>query len=40
MWTRRIDLNICEPLTNGFRFGEALKFFQKRILRARSLARA
>ncbi len=22
MWTRRIDLNICEPLTNGFRFGE------------------
>ena len=31
MWTRRIDLNICEPLTNGYRFGEALKFFQKRI---------
>jgi glutathione S-transferase len=32
MWTRRIDLNICEPLTNGYRFGEALKFFQKRIV--------
>ena len=31
MWTRRVDLNICEPLANGFRFGEALKFFEKRI---------
>jgi glutathione S-transferase len=31
MWTRRIDLNICEPLANGFRFGEGLKFFEKRI---------
>ena len=31
MWTRRVDLNICEPLANGYRFGEALKFFQKRI---------
>jgi len=31
MWTRRIDLNICEPLANGYRFGEALKFFEKRI---------
>ncbi len=31
MWTRRVDLNICEPLLNGFRFGEGLKFFQKRI---------
>jgi glutathione S-transferase len=31
MWTRRIDLNICEPLANGFRFGEGLKFFQNRI---------
>ncbi|WOH51905.1 glutathione S-transferase [Bradyrhizobium sp. sBnM-33] len=26
MWTRRIDLNICEPLANGFRFGEGLNF--------------
>jgi glutathione S-transferase len=31
MWTRRVDLNICEPLANGYRFGEALKFFEKRI---------
>ena len=31
MWTRRVDLNIAEPLANGYRFGEALKFFQKRI---------
>ena len=22
MWTRRIDLKICEPMANGFRFGE------------------
>jgi glutathione S-transferase len=32
MWTRRVDLNICEHLANGYRFGEALKFFEKRIL--------
>ena len=31
MWPRRIDLNICEPLANGYRFGEGLKFFQSRI---------
>ena len=31
MWTRRVDLNICEPLANGFRFGEGLKMFEKRI---------
>jgi glutathione S-transferase len=31
MWTRRVDLNICEHLANGYRFGEALKFFEKRI---------
>jgi glutathione S-transferase len=31
MWTRRVDLNIAEPLANGYRFGEALKFFEKRI---------
>jgi glutathione S-transferase len=31
MWTRRVDLNICEPLANGYRFGVALKFFQDRI---------
>jgi glutathione S-transferase len=32
MWTRRVDLNICEPLTNGFRFSEGLKLFQPRIV--------
>jgi len=31
MWTRRIDLNICEPGTNGFRFAEGLKMFQDRV---------
>jgi glutathione S-transferase len=31
MWARRVDLNICEPLAMGFRFGEGLKFFEKRI---------
>jgi glutathione S-transferase len=31
MWTRRIDLNICEPMANGFRFGEGLALFQNRI---------
>ena len=31
MWTRRIDLNICEPAANGFRFAEGLKMFQNRI---------
>src|SRR5579872_23682 len=31
MWTRRIDLNILEPMANGFRFAEGLKLFQNRI---------
>jgi glutathione S-transferase len=31
MWTRRIDLNIVEPMANGFRFGDGLKLFQNRI---------
>jgi glutathione S-transferase len=31
MWTRRVDLNICEPMTNGYRYGEGLSFFQDRI---------
>lgn len=31
MWTRRIDLNIIEPLANGFRFAEGLKLFTGRI---------
>lgn len=32
MWTRRIDLNICEPGANGFRFAEGLKLFETRIV--------
>jgi len=31
MWTRRIDLNIAEPMTNGFRFSEGLGMFATRI---------
>jgi glutathione S-transferase len=31
MWTRRIDLNILEPMANGFRFSEGLRMFQSRI---------
>jgi glutathione S-transferase len=31
MWTRRIDLNICEPMANGFRFAEGLRLFQNRV---------
>jgi glutathione S-transferase len=30
-WTRRVDLNICEPLTAGFRFSVGLKLFENRI---------
>lgn len=31
MWTRRIDLKICEPLANGYRFSEGLPFFESRM---------
>ena len=31
MWTRRVDINICEPLTNGFRFSGGLPLFKDRI---------
>jgi len=31
MWIRRIDLNIVEPLANGFRYSEGLPIFQDRI---------
>ena len=31
MWVRRIDLKICEPLTNGFRFSEGLPLFESRL---------
>jgi len=34
MWTRRVDLNICEHLANGYRFGEGNDFFKSRILTA------
>lgn len=32
MWTRRVDLGICEPLANGFRFSQGLDLFKSRIL--------
>lgn len=32
MWTRRVDLKICEPMANGFRFSEGLQLFKDRIL--------
>ncbi len=32
MWTRRIDLNICEPLANGFRYSEGLPIFKERMI--------
>jgi glutathione S-transferase len=32
MWTRRVDLRICEPMANGFRFGEGLGLFRDRVL--------
>lgn len=31
MWTRRIDLNICEPMGNGFRWSDGLQLFQDRV---------
>jgi glutathione S-transferase len=31
MWTRRVDLNICEPMANGFRYSEGLPLFQNRM---------
>ena len=31
MWTRRIDLNVCEPLANGFRYSEGLPMFEQRM---------
>jgi glutathione S-transferase len=32
MWSRRVDLNICEPMANGFRFSQGLPLFQNRIV--------
>ncbi len=31
MWVRRLDLNVLEPLANGFRFSQGIKLFQNRI---------
>lgn len=31
MWTRRVDIKICEPLTNGFRYSEGLPLFEARM---------
>ncbi len=31
MWTRRLDLNIVEPMANGFRFAEGLALFKDRV---------
>lgn len=31
MWCRRIDLQILEPLANGFRFSEGLPLFKDRV---------
>jgi glutathione S-transferase len=31
MWTRRIDLNIAEPMANGFRFSQGLPLFKNRM---------
>ncbi len=32
MWTRRVDLNICEPMANGFRYAEGLQIFESRMI--------
>jgi glutathione S-transferase len=31
MWTRRIDLNIVEPMVNGYRYSQGMKLFQTRM---------
>jgi glutathione S-transferase len=31
MWMRRIDLNILEPMANGFRYSDGIKMFQNRM---------
>ena len=31
MWARRVDLQIIEPLTTGFRYSEGLEFFKSRM---------
>jgi len=31
MWVRRVDLNVCEPLANGFRYSQGLGMFKDRM---------
>ena len=31
MWARRVDLNVCEPLANGFRYSEGKPLFESRM---------
>jgi glutathione S-transferase len=31
MWTRRVDLQIVEPMTTGFRYSEGLELFKSRM---------
>ncbi len=31
MWVRRIDLGICEPMANGYRYSEGYEMFKDRI---------
>ena len=31
MWTRRVDIKICEPMANGFRYSEGLGLFESRM---------
>jgi len=31
MWTRRIDLGVVEPMTNGFRYSQGIRLFESRI---------
>ncbi|MDB5449991.1 MAG: glutathione S-transferase [Phenylobacterium sp.] len=31
MWARRVDLKVCEPMANGFRYAEGLPLFQSRM---------
>jgi glutathione S-transferase len=32
MWARRVDLNICEPLTNAYRYSGGLRLFASRMM--------
>jgi glutathione S-transferase len=31
MWTRRMDIKVCEPMANGFRYAEGLPLFKDRL---------